>query len=255
MKENRQKQILEFINRREYVPFSELCEYFHVSNATMRRDLVEMDRKHLIRREHGGARCLFRDQDPTTIQTRLALSNQEKTLIAQRAFQFIDDNDSIILDASSTCLKIAEIVARSPLHLTIVTNYFEIASLLKDSPKIDLLFLGGFVRKQFNSTTGTFAEMMVDNLQADIAFIGCDSISLEKGAANNKMDVVDLKKKFIQNSNTSSCVCDNSKFTKNAMFPFAEINEFKAIITDENIELPTVQAFQDHEVPLIIARQ
>lgn len=254
MKDSRQKLILELINRREYVPFSELCRLFNVSPATMRRDLTQMDRAHLIQREHGGARTLMKDQDATTIQTRLMQANTEKEKIAKAAFPYIQNESYILLDASTTCLKIAERIAQSDLHLTVVTNYFDIASLLKDCGGLDVLFLGGFIRKHFNSTTGSFSETMVDNLNFDLSFIGCDSISPETGLANNRIDVVDLKTKIISHSKQTICVCDHSKFTKNAFIPFAGLDQIDTVITDDGLDPAIHQAFKEKEIQLILAK-
>ena len=47
--------ILQELLRAEKVSVSSLAESLHVSEATIRRDLGELERRGLLRRSHGGA--------------------------------------------------------------------------------------------------------------------------------------------------------------------------------------------------------
>ncbi|MFA7376990.1 MAG: DeoR family transcriptional regulator, partial [Acholeplasmataceae bacterium] len=51
----RQKRILEIINTKKTITNKELLHLLFISEATLRRDLTELDQKGLIERTHGGA--------------------------------------------------------------------------------------------------------------------------------------------------------------------------------------------------------
>ncbi len=57
--EIRRKQIVELVNQKEYVRFSEIKEHFpNVSEMTLRTDLKALDEEKKIVRIHGGAKSV-----------------------------------------------------------------------------------------------------------------------------------------------------------------------------------------------------
>ena len=55
LSEERKRKILNYINSKHAVTATDLMEKFNASEATIRRDLTEMDKKGLISKVHGGA--------------------------------------------------------------------------------------------------------------------------------------------------------------------------------------------------------
>ena len=53
--EERFALILEQLNEQRTVTVQQLCEALHTSESTIRRDLTELDRRHVVR-----AACIFR---------------------------------------------------------------------------------------------------------------------------------------------------------------------------------------------------
>ena len=51
----RQKKMMEYIELHTSAQIHELAQEFHVSEATVRRDLDELDQQGVLRRTHGGA--------------------------------------------------------------------------------------------------------------------------------------------------------------------------------------------------------
>lgn len=58
LKNERYERILEILDENTYVTANELSERLYVSIPTVRRDLTELQRQGLIRRNHGGAELL-----------------------------------------------------------------------------------------------------------------------------------------------------------------------------------------------------
>lgn len=232
----RRNAVLQYINKHKHVDFSELYLTFDVSPATMRRDLTALEQENLIRRFHGGAESIQSEMDSAafpTIDRRMDQCVTEKENIAQYSLQFIQNGSSIILDASTTCLQLAQAIKKTDLHLTVITNYFKIANILLDSETIDMLFIGGYVRKGYSSTSGIIAEDNLMDMNADIGFIGVDGITPEKGLSNNRLDVIEWKKLILKNSHVSYVLADHTKFDTAAILQIAPLSDITNIITDE----------------------
>ena len=106
----RTNRILEILTERERVEVSALAEELGVSQVTMRKDLTELERRDLIRREHGWA--MLRSTD--NIEGRLAYHYEEKRTIARRAAELVHDGDTVMIENGSCCaLLAAELAARS----------------------------------------------------------------------------------------------------------------------------------------------
>lgn len=55
MKENKEEEILGFLQERKYAEVSELAAKLYLSASTVRRRLTELEKKGLVTRTHGGA--------------------------------------------------------------------------------------------------------------------------------------------------------------------------------------------------------
>lgn len=250
----RRNAILQYINEHKHVYFSELYLTFDVSPATMRRDLTALEQKNLIRRFHGGAESIQSETDSSafpTIDHRIDRCVSEKKDIAHYSLQFIQDGSSIILDASTTCLHLAQAIKKANLHLTVITNYFKIANTLLDSETIDMLFIGGYVRKGYSSTSGIIAEDNLMDMNADIGFIGVDGITPEKGLSNNRLDVIEWKKLILKNSRVSYVLADHTKFDTAAILQIAPLSDITNIITDEALSDDILNRFGEEKRKII----
>lgn len=233
MTTRREDEILKYIDEKRNVRFGDLCERFAVSPATMRRNLVTLEKEGLIERYHGGARSIHEKMDPNRpINQRISTRIDEKELIANYAFSLIHNNDSIILDASTTCLKLAEKLRVAHKKLTVITNYFSVAQTLEEIPELEILFVGGIVCKGYSSTSGSIAEQTFSNIHADIAFLGADGVDPIRGLSNNRLDAIDLKKIMISNSRKVYALMDHTKFSISAVLQFATLQDIDGIITD-----------------------
>ena len=105
---SRTNRILEILTERTRVEVSQLADELGVSQVTMRKDLTELERRHLIRREHGFAVLC----SPDNVEGRLAYHYEEKRAIAKRAAALVRDGDTIMVESGSCCaLLVAQLAA------------------------------------------------------------------------------------------------------------------------------------------------
>ena len=90
---SRTNRILEILTERGRAEVSALAGELGVSQVTMRKDLTELERRGLIRREHGWATLRSTDN----VEGRLAYHYEEKLKIARRAAELVRDGDTIMV--------------------------------------------------------------------------------------------------------------------------------------------------------------
>lgn len=230
--QDRCNRVLEYINTHEYVSFSELCRFFDVSSATMRRDLVNLADRGLITRFHGAVKSKLSEQayEPPYSE-RVNYEPEEKRKIAQRALREIHDGDSIILDSSTTILELARVLAKDSPEITVMTNDVEIACILAPNPNIDLICVGGHIRQGYYTSIGLFAENLWKNLHADKLFLGVDAVSARFGMMNYRIEELSCKKLMLNCSSVHYILCDHTKFTSSAVLQICPIDEVDMVIT------------------------
>lgn len=104
----------------------------NISESTVRRDLLTLDREGRLRRVHGGATTLRDDSlyeaDMENLQDKYSIHMSEKRRIAQYAARLIHKEDFVYLDAGSTTEQLVEFLAGS--EATFVTNSIPLAQKL-----------------------------------------------------------------------------------------------------------------------------
>ncbi len=96
------------------VDVTSLARELDVTPETIRRDLTALERHGLVRRVHGGAIPVERLGFERDLADREGLQSAEKDRIAKAALDEVPDGGSIILDAGSTTVRLAELAAAGP---------------------------------------------------------------------------------------------------------------------------------------------
>lgn len=245
MIDSRQQREADFIANRDSVTLDELCDAFDISSATARRDLATLEEQGFIVRFRGGARSVApRAVRSLTLASRSSTYVKEKTRIATAAFSLLHDRMSIMLEASSTVLKLTELIAASNLNLTVVTNYLPAAMMLEDHQNIELLFIGGTVEPGYASTAGDVAESYLEKINFDIGFLGADGIDPIRGLTNNRLNVIPLKNIVIDHSSRTIALIDHSKFSINAVLQIAPLTDVDLVITDDGLDDETFESYR-----------
>jgi DeoR family fructose operon transcriptional repressor len=178
--EERQKKIVLALEKKESVKVNELSEYFNVSEATIRRDLQEMESKKLLKRTHGGAVKIGIINFEPSFSDKKNENNQEKIAIGKMAASMINDGDTIILDSGTTTLEIAKNITAK--NITVITNSIDVAAELLNKDNIELILTGGKIRNSTRAMVGEICQNTYKNFRASKAFIGANGIARVRGA-------------------------------------------------------------------------
>lgn len=234
----RKRRILELLKEHQRVDVQGLNQILQVSDSTIRRDLKELEDQNLLKRTHGGAVPVQNvNFEPTFVEKEISNSDRKK-LIAKKAVEQIRENDVILLDSGTTMLYLAMELKRFR-KLTVVTNGIPIAQELEAADGIDLILIGGSLRKGILSLVGPFAEQILDRLHVDKAFIGTNAIHPEEGLSTPNIDEASIKRKMIACANKAILLADSSKVGDVNLVKFASLKDIDLFITDD-------QASEEH---------
>jgi len=247
----RHSKIVEFLNSNGSVKVSELSKFLQVSEKTIREDLEKLEEKGFLKRVHGGAVLNDHSESMLPIQKRRSRQFGEKEQIAAEAYKLIEDGQIVLLDAGSTTLELAKLIQHRTL--TVITNDTNIAAVLSDSHDIELCILGGYRRKGTYTIIGPSALAMIQELNADIAFIGCSGIDSERGLSIFHREEAELKKRMLKASRKKVLLADHTKFGRTALISFAGVHEMDAVITNDRSDDSRLQTIADSGVAVIIA--
>ena len=233
--EERHKYILDLLDRNGKIFVKDLSKEFKVSESMIRKDLKVLEKKNLLRRTYGGAINI--DNTAINIKSfnnRISENIDLKNIIVQKAFNELDDNDTIFLDSSTTSFMIAKLIVENNKQLTIITNMFEIASLITPNIITKFIFIGGDYNSYVGGSIGSHAIEQINNYRCNKSFLGCTGIDLRDGTISTSLSEDAATKKAITNiSDKLFLVTLNEKFKKNGSFKFSNLFDFYGIITEQ----------------------
>ena len=232
----RQKKMMEYIEAHTSAQIPELAEKFHVSEATVRRDLDDLDQQGALRRTHGGAIKVDRSTSYESVYSeKINLMLEEKHRIAEHAAQLVHPGDTVLIDSGTTTFFIAQALAHHE-NLTIITNDLYIAYQTPIHASSMLIVTGGTRRQGRQELVGSIPESFVRDSHVDVAFIGVDGIDLTGGVTNANFTEVGLKRLMLRSAARSVIVADHTKFGRVALARICDLREVSLLITDRGIE-------------------
>jgi DeoR family fructose operon transcriptional repressor len=254
-KEERWRAILDILSTHGKIRVNELSEQMNVSEATVRRDLEAMQGQGLLLRTHGGA-MLSSQSTALEIsfdesQTRLL---PEKTAIGREAAKYVNPGESIIIESGSTTLEFARfLVDISPL--TVLTNSLAIARELSVNKDIEIMVLGGTLRRQSASLVGPWVADILKHVRVDKAFLGVNGISTGFGLSAPNPFTAESRKAMIESARQRIALADHNKLGVENLYFVAKLEEIDMLITDDGALKENVESIAAVGVDVVCAGQ
>ena len=240
--EERQEKLLAILKEKRKLSVGEMSSRFNVSGATIRTDLRILEDAGMLTRTHGGA--ILRTRADQREEVNLSAKEQ----IGQLAAGLVEDGDIIVLDTGTTTLQIARHL-RQRRNLTVVTNDFMIAKSLEDVESIQIILLGGIVKKGYHCAVAINGRSLLDTLNIDKAFMGANALSLKQGACVADIMLAETKRAMVEHANQVIVVCDHSKLSNTSLAQFASPAQIDTLVLDRLPE--DAQAYQDAGIALL----
>jgi DeoR family transcriptional regulator of aga operon len=235
--EQRAQKILQELLRSEKVSVGMLAKRLKVSDATIRRDLTEMERRGLLLRSHGGAVTIqpllyepFRHVSSYHEQDRR--QSAEKRRIALVASKLVSDGEILAIGAGTTATQVARSVC---LHkgITIVTNAVNVAMELSHRDDLTVFVTGGKLSGEWFALTGPAAIQTASEIFVDKVFMGVDGIHVEHGLTTNYPDQAAIHRVMLRQARQKIVVADHRKIGAVGTALIWPTEEIDILITDK----------------------
>lgn len=230
----RHSRILDVLHAEGRVEVSALADALAVSEVTVRSDLFHLEKQQFLRRIRGGAILVRTSRYERPLDLSAGLRRKEKERIAGLAVDLIRDGETIILDTGSTLAELARVFPKNLSDVAVVTNALDIAIQLSTHPGVTVFVTGGRVRPRFNSLISPYGKLLLDEINADIAFMSCAGVDAEKGFTNSNWQEAEIKQSMIKAARRVLFLADHSKLKHVASARIAGLEAADLMITDSN---------------------
>jgi DeoR family transcriptional regulator, glycerol-3-phosphate regulon repressor len=244
----RQVQILATARKQGNVSVEGLSEFFNVTPQTIRKDLNELCEARHLTRTHGGA-MLSSGVENLAYESRRQLSAIEKTNIARHVASLIPNDCSLFINIGTT----TEEVARALVHhegLMVITNNIHVAQILLPCPRIEVILVGGTVRRSDGGIVGEQAVDAISNFKVDFAVMGVSAIDDDGALLDFDVREVRAARAIMNNSRHVILVADATKFTRTAPVRIGHLAQLDTFVTDEPPPEPIVEICNTNGVRL-----
>lgn len=246
----RQQGIMNLLNVKKSVTVAELSQKFSIGEATIRRDLEKLEKMGLLKRTYGGALLLEGLDSEIPFSVREVEQKEAKDVIGKLASELIQDGDIIVMDSSSTTLRMVPYL-KGKSKLTVITNGAKIAVELGEQLHTKVYCTGGMLRENSLSYIGELARKCIDSFFVDTLFFSCRAISVERGLTDSNEDEAELRKLMINNCKKVVLMCDYTKFDQVSFCKICNFDKIDYIVTDRKPSYNWIEFFNKMDVKLV----
>jgi DeoR/GlpR family transcriptional regulator of sugar metabolism len=240
MNGERTERLRTFIEERKRVTLADIVDAFDVSPATVRRDLGALAERGEIRRVRGGAVAVRQAPPELPVVQRAANQADAKARIGKAAAELVRDDETIFLSSGTTALEVARHL-RDRSGLTVLTNSLLVVNMLIDSSDIEVIALGGQLRRSEMSLIGHVAEGALRELRAAKTIFGVRAIHPQQGLTNDYLPETLTDRAILGLGGEVIVVADHTKCGRAAAAFVAPATAMDLLVTDE----ATPDAFVD----------
>ncbi len=264
MRVKRIEAVEAYISQIGSVSIQDLCDEFHVSINTIRRDIDTLVRDGRVKKVYGGVVALGQAEQETASapQTRELMDfevrnreyRDEKKEIAKKAAEFVHHGDTIFLDSGSTTLQMVSYLADKK-NITVITYSIPALAELAKYPQIRAVALPGVVLGRTASLVGSSTCQALQQFNCSKAFMGCTGLSLTRQLTNATFEEFGVKQVALQQSRVHYLLADHEKFGHAALMTYGDIADLDYLITDEEPGQEYLDYLREHQVELILTEE
>lgn len=246
-------KVRQIIRKRRVVGIGELSSELRVSQATVRRDLNELQALGEVRRVHGGVVCIESRLEEPLFDDKTAIRAKEKLQIAQAALEHVQPEETIYLDGGSTVLELARLL-RDRTHLTIVTNSLRaVLELAGRGP--NLIFIGGELRRLSQTVVGPLTRLTLEQLYLDKAFMGTIGLTTKEGLTTTDPGEAYTKEMVMRQARQVILLADSSKFNKVSFVQAGCLTDVDILITDRLNDRKLTSELKKRKIEVVQAKR
>ncbi len=231
--EQRQKLLLELVNKKKSITVTEAREVFNASESTIRRDISALHNAGKLTKVFGGAIAnenTLITEEPS-VEQKVEKNKEEKMKIAKYAADLINEDDFIYLDAGTTTGYMLNYIENN--GAVFVTNAISHAKRLAGQGN-KVILIEGELKWTTEALIGSYAVSALSKYHFTKGFFGVNGITKKAGFTTPDINEALVKNKAMEQCSKCYILADDSKFDKISPVTFGSFEKAK-IITNRDI--------------------
>jgi DeoR family transcriptional regulator of aga operon len=218
------------------VSIADLKDQLGVSEVTLREDLKYLERRKVLTRVRGGAVASRNGAMELSLEETSTTNRREKMAIGAKAAAMVQNGQTIIIDVGSTTTELAKALSAELVRVVVITNGLNIALLLESLPGISVIVTGGTLRPLQHSLVAPMGTLLLDQLKADVAFLGCNGVDPVRGFTNTNIAEAEIKQAMVNAAAKTVFLADHAKIGEVASAFVTDISRADLLITDDGAD-------------------
>ncbi len=237
----RYDRILELLRAEGVAEVTHLATVLGVSETTVRRDLGRLADEGAVRRVRGGARGRSSPEPPYAQVA--ARPHVDRDAVAEAALQLVSDGDVLLLDIGTTVGQFATRLRGR--ELTVVTSSLAVLETLADDSGIELVMLGGSVRRNYRSTVGFLTEQALSHIHTQRLFLGTSGVHPDGSSWDTSVVEVPIKQAMIRAAEQVVLLAGPDKFPGTGLARVCGPDQIDVLVCREGTDGQTLEAFTE----------
>jgi DeoR family transcriptional regulator of aga operon len=215
------------------VSIADLKDRLGVSEVTIREDLKYLESRGVLTRVRGGAVVSRNGTMEMSLEETSTTNHAEKKAIAAQAAAMVENGQTIIIDVGSTTTELAKALSPELARVVVITNGLNIALILEGLPGVSVIVTGGTLRPLQHSLVAPMGTLLLDQLKADVAFLGCNGVDPIRGFTNTNIAEAEIKQAMVRSAGKTVFLADHNKIGEVASAFVTDISGADLLITDD----------------------
>lgn len=251
LQHERRVAILQRVRASGTTEVSDLARSLGVSASTIRRDLAALGQEGVLRRVHGGVRVEDEADARMPFAAVVSVDPARKDAIGRRAAAGVRDGETLLLDIGTTVMSMAHHLRGRPV--TVLTASLAVVDVLRDDPTVELILLGGVVRRAYHSMVGLLTEDALRQVHADRAFLGASGIRPDGRVLDSTRVEVPVKRAVLRAADRSALLVDAHKFPGSGGLRICDVGDLDELVTNDDADPDTVALCRERGVEVVFA--
>jgi len=247
----RRQTIAEAVIAEGSLRIEDLTERFGISLMTAHRDVDALVARGLFRKTRGIVSAAPTSLIESSDAYRATRQSKEKKAIARAAMQFVEPGQAIFMDDATTVHEMTRFLP-AKVPLTVMTNSLVLINALKAVSDLNLIGLGGQFYHWCNAFMGHITINEIRRLRADTVFMSLSAI-VGDTVYHQSPETVQTKRAMFESAAQRVLLADHTKFERRALHHFASLQEFDAVIVDEDTPSTHLARLRAQGIKVIVA--
>lgn len=174
-----------------------------------------------------------------------------KRAIGKSAAFLVEEGDTVILDTGTTTSNMIPFLAGK--RITVITNSLEVFRQLQSYPDISIKLTGGDYDPLHRALTGRGAQLLLEDMRVDKAFIVAGGVSSAFGVSSISAEEAEVRRAMIRAARQVIVLADHTLLGHESNVRVVDLSKVDVLITDAGIAPEKDLELSQHGVHIVVA--